>query len=268
MRLSIEHTTTFTYDQPISEAYTEMRLRPMDVGGQRCLSFAITTTPRAEVFQYADRFGNDVRYFDALTVHSGLRATSISQVLTADAYENESRELSPIDAYDYHLPSVYVPLTERLRARAALVAPTADARSTALALMQVAHATIPYVKGVSDVHTNADQVLDLTGGVCQDYAHLMLALCRARDLSARYVSGYLFTPLNESEHAATHAWVDVFIPGEGWLSLDPTHDCTQSSYYVRVALGRDYADVSPTRGIYLGSARETMSVEVQVRALA
>ena len=267
MRLTIEHSTTFEYDQPISEAYTEMRLRPLDVGGQRCLSFMVNTDPRGEVFQYADRFGNDVRYFDVMSSHTKLRAVSVSQVLTAEGYENDIRELSPIDAYDYCLPSHYVPVTARLRDLSVAHATGDGAREQALALMRAAHSQIPYIKGVSDVNTNADEVLDLPGGVCQDYAHLMIALCRAQNLPARYVSGYLFTPQNASEHAASHAWVDVFIAGEGWLSLDPTHDAVQSPYYVRVALGRDYADVSPTRGIYLGAAHEEMAVEVQVRAL-
>src|SRR2546423_7344848 len=100
MRLSIEHTTTFTYDKAISEAYTEMRLRPMDIGGQRCLAFALNTEPRGEVFQYQDRFGNDVRYFDLLSPHQKLRVTATSQVLTPDAFENDHRELSPLDEYD------------------------------------------------------------------------------------------------------------------------------------------------------------------------
>ncbi len=268
MRLSISHTTTFTYDHPISEAYTEMRLRPMDSGGQRCLSFALNTEPRGEVFQYADRFGNDVRYFDVLAPHQKLRVTGISQVLTPDEFENDTRELSPLDEYDYRLPSPYVPLTERLQALAEQHAIKNDARETAMALMRALHSSITYLKGVTDVNTNADQVLDVGSGVCQDFAHVMLAVCRAQKIAARYVSGYLYSPHNgESEHAASHAWVDVFVPNEGWLSLDPTHDGLQTPYYVRVAVGRDYGDVSPTRGIYRGSAQEKLEVQVNVKAL-
>lgn len=277
MRLSIEHTTTFTYDQPISEAYTEMRLRPMDIGGQRCLSFALQTEPRGEVFQYADRFGNDVRHFDVLAPHQKLRVTATSHVLTPDEFENDTRELSPLDEYDYRLPSPYVPLTERLQILAEQHAAQNSVRETALALMRALYSSLRYVKGVTDVNTNADQVLDVGSGVCQDFAHVMLAVCRAQNIAARYVSGYLFasngdaSPNNggvgEDENAASHAWVDVFIPGEGWLSLDPTHNCLQSPYYVRVAVGRDYGDVSPTRGIYRGNAQEELDVRVNVKAL-
>lgn len=271
MRLSIEHTTTFTYDQPISEAYTEMRLRPMDIGGQRCLSFVLQTEPRGEVFQYADRFGNDVRYFDVLAPHQKVRVTGLSLVMTPDGFENDARDLSPLDAYDYRMPSPYVPLTGRLVSMAEQYAERDNPRTTALNLMNALNGQIAYVKGVTDVETNADQVLDIGSGVCQDFAHVMLALCRAQEIPARYVSGYLYTLPKEGEIgdplAASHAWVDVFIPNEGWLSLDPTHNSLQTSYYVRVAVGRDYGDVSPTRGVYRGSAQEELSVAVRVKAM-
>lgn len=264
MRLAIEHTTTFTYDQLISEAYTEMRLRPMDLGGQQCLSFQLHTEPHGEVFQYRDRFENDVRYFDVLQPHQQLRVTAVSHVLTPATFEDDTVELSPLDAYDYRLPSHYVPLTERLKKLARLYTVFGNPRATVMACMRAVHGAIAYTKGVTDVTTNADQVLDHSSGVCQDFAHVMLAVCRAQGIAARYVSGYLYTPDN-GQHAATHAWVDVFVPGEGWLSLDPTHNCLQTSYYVRVAVGRDYGDVSPTRGVYRGTAQETLAVHVLVR---
>lgn len=268
MRLSIEHTTSFTYDQPISEAYTEMRLRPMDIGGQRCLSFALQTEPRGEVFQYADRFANDVRYFDVLAPHQKLRVTASSQVLTPDTFENDTRELSPLDAYDYRLPSPYVPLTERLQVMAAPHIVRDSVRETAMALMRSLRGSLKYVKGVTDVYTNADQVLDVASGVCQDFAHVMLAMCRAQNIAARYVSGYLYAPGDgSSDEAASHAWVDVFVPNEGWLSLDPTHNSLQTPYYVRVAVGRDYGDVSPTRGVYRGHAEEELDVQVLLKRL-
>lgn len=268
MRLSIEHSTTFTYDQPISEAYTEMRLRPMDIGGQRCLSFLLQTEPRGDVFQYADRFGNDVRYFDVLAPHQKLRVTAISQVLTSDSFENDARELSPLDEYDYRLPSPLVPVTQRLRGLAEQHAVPGDVRATAIAFMDMLNQKVRYEKGVTDVTTNADQVLDILGGVCQDFTHLMLALCRAQNIAARYVSGYLFAPSSQRpDDEASHAWVDVFVPEEGWVSLDPTHNNPQTPFYVRVAVGRDYGDVSPTRGVFRGNAQEELDVQVTVRAL-
>jgi len=113
------------------------------------------------------------------------------------------------------------------------------------------------------VKTTADKALSLGRGVCQDFSHIMLAACRTQMLPARYVSGYLF---NNGHTAASHAWVDVLTPERGWISLDPTHNREQTGQYVRVAVGRDYADVPPTRGIFKGNAREKMDVKVSVTA--
>ncbi len=130
--------------------------------------------------------------------------------------------------------------------------------------MHAVHGALKYEKGVTNVTTTAAEAFALGRGVCQDYAHLMLAAARCLGLPARYVSGYLFSPTAENEDQATHAWVDVFVPGRGWVALDPTHDIEQTPRHVRVAVGRDYADVPPTRGIYTGNARETLTVKVQV----
>jgi transglutaminase-like putative cysteine protease len=113
------------------------------------------------------------------------------------------------------------------------------------------------------VKTTAHQALSLGRGVCQDFSHIMLAACRTQMLPARYVSGYLY---NNGHTAASHAWVDVLIPGHGWISLDPTHNREQTAQYVRVAVGRDYVDIPPTRGIFKGNAKEKMDVKVSVTA--
>jgi len=131
-------------------------------------------------------------------------------------------------------------------------------------LMHHIYATLKYEKGATDVTTTAEEALMLGRGVCQDFSHLMLAACRTQKIPARYVSGYLY---NNGHSAASHAWVDVYLLGEGWLSLDPTHNCEQGAEYVRVAVGRDYADVPPTRGIFVGNSKETMDVKVIVNAV-
>ncbi len=264
MRLRIEHTTTFTYDQPISEAYTEMRLRPLDGCGQHCLSFDLTTEPRDETARYRDRFGNDVRHFDVIQPHQKLVVAAVSEVLTPESFSAPGESLSTLEAYDYLAESPYAPLSPEIRAFAAAQAVSATQELRALDLMQSIFDLLKYEKGTTDVSTTADQVLALKHGVCQDFAHLMLAACRAQHIPARYVSGYLY---NNGHTAASHAWVDVFLPEEGWVSLDPTHNCGQSGQYVRVAIGRDYADVPPTRGVFVGSAKEKMDVSVHVNVL-
>lgn len=263
MQLKIEHTTTFTYDQPISEAYTEMRLKPLDADGQICTAFRLTTEPHDAVLRYNDQFGNDVHHFDVIQPHQKLRVSAISEVMTPNSYKADLSNLSPLDEFNYLSPTDYAPHSPSLAAFSASHSLASDPLGTALALMHALHEAITYEKGATDVNTTADQALALGRGVCQDFSHIMLAVCRLQSIPTRYVSGYLY---NNGHTAASHAWVDVFAPGRGWVSLDPTHDREQTSQYVRVAVGRDYADVPPTRGIFKGNAREKMDVHVTVTA--
>ncbi len=270
MRLRIEHRTTFTYDSLISEAYTEMRLRPSDAGGQSVQSFQLSTEPYGEVLTYIDRFGNDVRNFDVLVPYRQLAVTAISEVSTPRSYIESARALSPLDDYDYLAPTRYAQASEALAQFAAAIplSSEADAASQAQAMMHTIFTQFKYEPGATTVHTSATEVLDLKRGVCQDFAHVMIALCRARGLHARYVSGYLYSShVAARDDAASHAWVDVFVPGRGWISFDPTHDCEQSEQYVRLGVGRDYADVPPTRGTYKGTGKEVLDVKVNVREI-
>src|SRR4029453_7373392 len=250
--------------QAVSEAYMEMRLVPLDAGGQRCEGFKLVTDPPADVRGYADRFANRVRHFDTLAPHNRLVVIARSEVSTPDGFVDPERELSLLDAYDYRQPTAYTPHTPAVRAFAQGCAVRGDALATAEAVRRAVHRTVSYVPGSTNGRTTADAVLARGRGVCQDFAHLMIAACRALDLPARYVSGYVFAP-RRGTAAASHAWLDVFIAGKGWSSLDPTHDCAQTDHYVRLAVGRDYADVPPTRGVYKGAGRETMAVDVRVQ---
>jgi transglutaminase-like putative cysteine protease len=265
MRIRVAHTTRLVHDAPVREAFTELRLRPLDSGGQRCLSFELVTEPRAEVFHYRDRHGNDVRHFGYLPPHQELVVKATSEVLTPDGFGEAEAALSPLDRHDYLTPSAYAPETEAIRAFAAPHAAPDRPLASALALMAAIHAGLRYAPGSTDVHTTADEALAQGEGVCQDFAHLMLAAGRTLGIPGRYVSGYLHTTGNGG--SASHAWVDVFIGGVGWVSLDPTHNGAQTARYVRVAVGRDYAEVPPTRGVYKGSATERLEVDVRVEPL-
>lgn len=265
MRLRIKHQTTFTYEEWIAEAFTELRLKPLDTGGQMCLSFGLTTEPRSEVLQYADRFGNDVRYFDVLYPHQKLSVVSVGEVITPAEYRDVAQTLSSLDEFDFTAPTHYAPITDELVAFAHQRKTNDGAFATAMNLMRAIYDDFKYEPGATDVKTTADQLLELRRGVCQDFAHLMLSLCRSQNIPARYVSGYLYSPRVSAngDNAASHAWVDVYAD-HGWVSLDPTHNQTQTEQYVRVAVGRDYADVPPTRGTFRGNAKEKLDVIVTV----
>ena len=181
-----------------------------------------------------------------------------------------ARTLSPLDDYDYLASTRYAQASDALTQFSASIPVEADsdATSQALTLMHTIFTQFKYEPGATTVHTSATEALGLKRGVCQDFAHVMIALCRARGLHARYVSGYLYSSrVAARDDAASHAWVDVFVPGRGWIALDPTHDCEQSEQYVRLGLGRDYADVPPTRGTYKGAGKEALDVKVNVREI-
>jgi transglutaminase-like putative cysteine protease len=134
-------------------------------------------------------------------------------------------------------------------------------------VMQRVRGLLVYETGATNVMTRADSALALGRGVCQDFAHVMLAACRRAGIPSRYVSGYLYDPQKENEVVETHAWVDVLDSERGWVSLDPTHDREQNEEYVRVAVGRDYGDVPPTRGVWKGTTEETLDVAVRIAAI-
>jgi len=266
MRLRVRHTTAYAYDSPISEAYTELRLKPLDSGGQRCSSFTVETDPGALVHRYSDRHGNDVRHFDVLSPHARLVVEARSEVTTPDLLADEQRDLTPLQQHDFLAPSPRAPFTDEIRAFAAACQVAGDPDATMKYIVEAVRARLRYEPGATDVETDAAEALSHGRGVCQDFAHLALAACRLGGLPARYVSGYVYAPGHASA-AASHAWVDVFVAGRGWVSIDPTHDTAQTPRHVRVAVGRDYADVPPTRGVYKGNAGEELDVTVEVEVL-
>jgi transglutaminase-like putative cysteine protease len=275
--LRIEHTTTFDYDEPISEAYTELRLKPLDSagfgacsagGGQRCSSFRLEIDPGdPPVRDYVNRFGNEVRWFDILEPHERLVVVATSEVFTPSAFADEERELSPFYRHDYLMPTRYVQLDYAIRDFASARSTDGEVEAEARSLMEAVRGVLTYEPGATDVHSRVEEVLELGRGVCQDFAHVLIAACRAQGIPARYVSGYLYDPKTDGGETASHAWVDVFTPGRGWISLDPTHGREQDEHYVRLAVGRDYGDVPPTKGVYKGNATERLDVAVSIRAL-
>jgi transglutaminase-like putative cysteine protease len=268
MILRVEHTTAFSYDSPIVEAYSELRLRPLEGGGQHCSSFRLVTDPLGvRVREYRDHFGNDVHHFDVLESHERLAVTAMSEVMTPAWFTGDRRQPTPLELHDFLSPTGYTPFAGAVIALAKGHAGDGAGFDRASGLMATVRERLAYEPGATDVQTRADEVLELGRGVCQDFAHVMLAACRCVGIAARYVSGYLYDPTLEGDNAASHAWVDIWDEGRGWIALDPTHDRGQTESYVRVAVGRDYGDVPPTRGVYKGTANETLSVRVGLQSI-
>jgi transglutaminase-like putative cysteine protease len=262
MKLRIEHTTIFSYDSPISEAYTEMRLAPLALSSQHRTQLRLQTNPGKEITRFYDRYQNEVHYFDVLQSHQQLTVTATSEVLTSAIFSEEKSDISPLDRFDFLMLTSYVEPSEYIKDLAQSCLQPDNEQATVMSLAQRIHQTIAYEKGATSVKTTAREAIALGKGVCQDYAHVMIAAARSINFPARYVSGYLYSP--NAPEMASHAWVDVWTSGKGWMAIDPTHNCLQGEEHVRVATGRDYADVPPTRGVYKGNAKETMQIQVTV----
>jgi transglutaminase-like putative cysteine protease len=230
--------------------------------------------------------GNWVHRFNVLPEHRNLRVESDSVVLVNDpkglpedgfALEDLPSHADELDEfYDLLAPSMYVPHTPGVAELMAEIEPSANGSAAGFARAAIAliHSRYRYEKGATHVQSSINDVLSTGAGVCQDFAHLLTAVLRMRGLPARYVSGYL-VPRSTAEPGASveqviggqasHAWVEVYIPGTGWCGLDPTLGQEVTNRHVRIAYGRDYGDVPPVRGVYKGHAGQHLSVDVRVR---
>jgi transglutaminase-like putative cysteine protease len=288
-RYHLVHVTEFSYDAPVSESYNEVRLRPMEDDHQSCISFRLVTHPASKGLSYRDAHGNWVHHFNVLAPHKRLKVEAESVVLAhetpaappctmtladLDALE---REESWVDEYfDFLAPTTFVPRMLELKQliHEAELRAGNSAAGFAQAASDVIHQKFRYVKGATHVQSSIRDSLALGAGVCQDFAHLLLAIARMRGLPARYVSGYLVPMGAAGADArleeviggqASHAWVEIYLPGSGWAPFDPTLGNPVGLRHVRIAYGRDYGDVAPVRGVYRGQSGQRLSVDVSVR---
>jgi transglutaminase-like putative cysteine protease len=269
-RFEVEHTTRFAYTGPITETMMELRLKPLDGGGQRLLEFALEISPRVKVETYRDGYGNLVHYFNLLRAHQKLRVTSRSLVeMGADPAPSPPDDLVS-DFLRFRAPVTDVRGVRALAARHRPDDPASGpAVEQALDSLTVAIShDFTYDPAVTNVYTGVEEVLALRAGVCQDFAHLFTAAARAMGVPARYVSGYIHVPGEGGvTEGASHAWAEAWVPGTGWIGFDATHPIRAGENHVRVAVGRDYRDAAPTRGVYVGIATGTMTVNVRTRAM-
>jgi len=279
---SIRHLTRYRYSHPISESIMETRMHPRSDSHQHCLSFTLSVSPRCRVFTYRDHLGNNVHHFDIPGEHSQLVIIAESVVehqpvadppaqLAPEAWQELDQLVRAGDYWDMLLPSAFAVETPAIAelARKLEVCRRDDPLMLTHELNRRLFEYFEYVPRHTRVDSPIDEAILSGKGVCQDFAHTMIALLRHVRIPARYVSGYLFRSRESHDRStpdATHAWVEAFMPQLGWVGFDPTNNLIAASRHIRTALGRDYADVPPTRGVFRGSADSELYVAVHVEA--
>ena len=279
-QLIIRHTNRFTYSVPIRESTMEARMQPRSDGRQRCLRFELTTQPRARVFAYQDPLGNVVHHFDVPSRHVRFSITAdavleiepappILESLPNDTWDQLDALASAGEEWDSLHPSRFARDSELLTALAKELdwERHADPMTMMRRLNYALFHQFTYAPRSTHVDSPIDDALKARAGVCQDLAHIMIALARRIGIPCRYVSGYL-SPSEEghdrSTEGATHAWAEALLPPLGWVGFDPTNDVLAADRHVRVSVGRDYGDVPPTKGVFRGEAASELGVLVTV----
>jgi transglutaminase-like putative cysteine protease len=278
MLLHLIHRTTFVYAGPVQDSFNEVRLYPVSDATQQCRSFDLRLSPSASTRSYADFYGNTVHYFDVAEHHTKLVIEAASVVETTPLADRPAIPVVSVTELErsperemvaeFYSTSHYVPLEVELwrEAQDALASGRADVWSDVRRLGEHVRRTFTYMPKTTGVNTRATEALKLRTGVCQDFAHVHLGLCRSVGIPARYVSGYFFNDTRRPrEIEASHAWVEAYIPGYGWAAYDPTHDRPVDERYVKIAVGRDYGDIRPVNGTYRGAPTRWLKVKVSVR---
>lgn len=275
MKYDILHRTRYTYTSPARDSFNDVRLEPPSIPEQTVESFALRVEPDVGLRRYKDFYGNLVHHFEIPNAHSALLIESKTTVdthwpeaIAEDALLCPMERLDDaMDAercFDYLQSSRYVELeVDVWKLAIDAMGERTDAWQVALALLKFTFEHLKYLPHSTHVHTKMSEVMAQRSGVCQDFAHFLIGLCRSVKIPARYVSGYLATEIA----SATHAWMEVYIPKVGWRALDPTHNRQVNEMYVKIGHGRDYADVAPVSGNYHGTLERRMEVEVKIKPL-
>ena len=280
MFYAVRHLTRFRYATPVSESLMELRMHPRTEGGQRCLTFQLSVEPRTRVYEYRDYLGNTVHHFDVPGQHRELKIVAEALVeiepalelpgsLEPSAWDDVDAQAAAGDYWEMLMPSQFAHPTEALFG---LIEPLGirrrdDPLSFLRQLNSAIYQWFEYVPKSTRVDSPIDHAIETRKGVCQDFAHIMTALVRHVRIPCRYVSGYVYPRVeshDRSPEGASHAWVEALLPGLGWVGFDPTNDLIAGERHIRTAIGRDYADVPPTKGVFKGASESQLTVSVRV----
>ncbi|MET0698565.1 MAG: transglutaminase family protein [Mycobacterium sp.] len=277
-RMRVVHATGYAYKSPVTASYNEARLTPRSDSRQNVILNRVETTPATRSYRYVDYWGTAVTAFDLHAPHTELEVTA-SSVVETDKPEKPTEVVSwddlasdaVIDRYDELLtPTDYVPASRRIQAVGKRIAKYHDPQQAVFEAAKWANSELAYVPGTTGVHSSGLDAHREGKGVCQDFAHLSLILLRSMGIPSRYVSGYLHpkkkATVGETIEGQSHAWIQAWTGS--WLNYDPTNDTEINEQYISVGVGRDYADVTPLKGIYSGAGSTDLDVVVEITRLA
>jgi transglutaminase-like putative cysteine protease len=281
MFYAIRHFTRYRYSRSVWQSMMEVRMHPRSEGNQRCFVFQLSVNPRARIFGYTDSYGNLVHHFDLPSRHSQLtiisdalvnieEQPSIPEDMEYEAWQELEDLVERKDYWDMLMPSYFARTSPELEKLAGEIGANERKRRSPLAFLRDiasgVHISFKYVKKSTRVNSPIEDALQSRQGVCQDFAHIMIALIRNARIPCRYVSGYLYhsRETNSVAEGATHAWIEALLPRLGWVGFDPTMNAIASEKHIRTAIGRDYADVPPTMGMMKGKADTQLQVRVRV----
>jgi len=273
---NIHHVTTYYYDHPIQESVNEIRIYPFDEHSQEALHHQVNITGLPEVYTVKDYWGNLAGMFNIHHSHSEMRIESklILRTLSPSVVSmnrDANLDVLPLDIAGNMSLLEYAGLAEMaLQDQIKVLVSEFYKRGMTVASIvencgDFVFREFTYIKGITNVETTLGEILRHRAGVCQDFAHVMLEMLRSLGIPCRYVSGYICPNTSGMRgEGATHAWVEAWIPGNGWVGIDPTNNIWVTNQHVKLAVGRHFNDCSPVKGVFKGKARQSLSVFVSV----
>jgi len=272
----IHHITKYSYEKPVAESVNEIRIFPFQCPEQEVLQHDLQITSQPELQTYTDYWGNKAGLFSLIEPHQELVVESKLIVRTMLAsqlevnFNSSFSELEQETASQLHLMELCRP--ESIEQQSIIEAickqvylPGTHVAQVVMQSSEYIFNNFTYTKGITTIETTVDEILQHQGGVCQDFAHVLLQILRTLNIPCRYVSGYICPNKNGMRgEGATHAWVDAWIPQFGWAGIDPTNNVWITNNHVKLAVGRNFSDCTPVKGTFKGPSRQYLFVFVSV----
>ena len=273
-RYFLSHSTLYKYSNSVIESTNRIYLYPYNDLQQQLVNFKLAVTGNPNIYTYLDEFNNRVGFFNYVPPHDYMLIKAQAEIIVKELrFPDEQTPISDqwqlldqltedinylpfLQAGQFFSSNNFKKILKDLKSHEDSVF------SYAKKLCDYIHNNFSYQKGITNVFSTPEEIWNLKSGVCQDFTNVLIELFRASQIPSRYVSGYVYAKDGMVGAGATHAWAEVFIPNYGWLGLDPTNNCLAGEYHIRLAVGRNYNDCSPVKGVFKGNEKQHMQVKV------